>query len=105
MFITKYVNCKKHFTHTKKNTNCKKKNFKGKVSDYIEHLIAEYALQKQNTKSLYKAIYVPYFLCNPYFKEVVFYSFQLWQMSESSSPTLIRGGDFHYEHILLFMQI
>ena len=76
MFITKYVSCKKH-SHTKKNTNCKKNFFKGKVSDYIEHLIAEYALQKQNTKSLYKAIYVPYFLCNPYFKEVVFYSFQL----------------------------
>lgn len=67
----------KNTLHTKKNTNCKKKIFKGKVSDYIEHLIAEYALQKQNTKSLYKAIYVPYFLCNPYFKEVVFYSFQL----------------------------
>ena len=77
MFITKYVNCKKHFTQKKKNTNCKKNFFKGKVSDYIEHLIAEYALQKQNTKSLYKAIYVPYFLYNPYFKEVVFYSFQL----------------------------
>ena len=71
MFITKYVNWKKHFTQKKK------KIFKGKVSDYIEHLIAEYALQKQNTKSLYKAIYVPYFLYNPYFKEVVFYSFQL----------------------------
>ena len=74
MFITKYVNCKKHFTQKKKNTNCKKNFFKGKVSDYIEHLIAEYALQKQN---LYKTIYVPYFLFNPYFKDVLFYSFQL----------------------------
>ena len=46
MFIIKNVNCKKTL-----------KVFpEEKVTDYMEHLIAEYALEKQNTKSSCKTI-------------------------------------------------
>ena len=67
MFIIKNVNCKKAWNVF----------FKGKFTDYIEHLIAEYALQKQNTKSLSKTIYLPNFFFDPYFKDVFFHCFQL----------------------------
>ena len=63
-----------------KNVNCKKtlKVFpEGKVTDYMEHLIAEYALEKQNTKSSCKTIYLLNFLFSPNFKEVFFHSLQL----------------------------
>ena len=40
MFIIKNVNCKKTL----------KVFSEGKVTDNVEHLIAEYALEKQNTK-------------------------------------------------------
>ena len=47
MFIIKNVNCKKAFPEVFPEE---------KVTDYMEHLIAEYALEKQNTKSSCKTI-------------------------------------------------
>ena len=72
MFIIKNVYCKKTL----------KVVSEGKVTDYIEHLIATYALQKENTQSLCKTIYLSNFLFNLYFEEVFFDFFQLWQISE-----------------------
>ena len=94
MFITKNVNCKKTL-----------KVFpEGKVTDYIKHLIAEYALQIQSTKSLCKTTYLPNFLFNPYFKKNLLF-FTVRANFRSLIPPLIRGGDIHYEHILLFIKI
>ena len=92
MFIVKNVNCKKTL----------KVFSEGKVKDRIEHLIAEYALKKQNTKSLCKTIYHPNFLFKQCFKEIFSISSSYGKF-QKVGPPFDRGRGFSLDaHLIIY---
>ena len=95
MFIIKNVNCKEIL----------KVFSERKATDYIEHLIAEYGLQNKKQKVYAKVFVSPISCLTPISKEFFFFFFSSYGKFQKVDPPLIRGEDFHYEHILLFMEI